>query len=85
MACQRRQSTLEIIVCRAELHGLAKEAKLWERYTLAFYFTNTMFTTVGFGDVVPVNETERMMSVVRYIRDIYAIYTCIHTRCCACQ
>ena len=45
-------------------HHLGHQASLVQRYILAFYFVNTMFTTIGFGDLVPVNDAERVTVVL---------------------
>jgi len=37
---------------------------LLEKYSLAFYFTNTIFSTVGFGDISAENTAERWALVV---------------------
>ena len=46
-----------------ESFGLPRDAGFLERYTLAFYFVNTIFTTVGFGDVTPVTNSERLATI----------------------
>ena len=37
--------------------------KLLHSYIVAWYYVNTIFTTVGFGDVLPENQIERIVSV----------------------
>ena len=42
---------------------LSPAQRLVNSYVIAFYFVNTIFTTVGFGDVLPVNNSERLCVV----------------------
>jgi len=35
-----------------------------EKYTVAFYFTVTTIVTVGYGDVTPKNDAERIFCVI---------------------
>lgn len=44
-------------------HDTTDEMPLKDKYLLASYYINTIFTTVGFGDVVAVNSEERVFSV----------------------
>ncbi|EKX42936.1 hypothetical protein GUITHDRAFT_110982 [Guillardia theta CCMP2712] len=37
---------------------------LWHRYVLIIYFVNTIFTSVGFGDLSPRNSDERLFTIV---------------------
>jgi CRP-like cAMP-binding protein len=38
--------------------------KLSRKYVISFYYVNTIFTTVGFGDIVPHNTAERLLTVL---------------------
>jgi hypothetical protein len=40
------------------------EATLADCYVISFYYVNTIFTTVGFGDVTPSNHEERLVTVL---------------------
>lgn len=44
--------------------GLDNKSSFLERYALAFYYVNTIFTTVGFGDVTPLTNEERMATII---------------------
>ena len=49
-------------------HNLEDPDSLIQKYSLAFYFVNTIFSTVGFGDIVAVNTAERWVLVfVMYV------------------
>ncbi|EKX41196.1 hypothetical protein GUITHDRAFT_112669 [Guillardia theta CCMP2712] len=37
---------------------------LLEKYVLTIYFMNTIFTTVGFGDITPENTAERLFTII---------------------
>lgn len=41
--------------------------------TAALYFTVTVFTTVGFGDIVPVTQEARIMVTVQMVADLVLI------------
>jgi hypothetical protein len=41
--------------------------------TDALYFTVTVFSTVGFGDIAPVTETARIVTMIQMILDLIAI------------
>jgi len=50
------------------LHNLDNTANLANKYVIATYFINTMFTTVGFGDIYAYNTAERLFaSVAMYV------------------
>ena len=57
-------STEEEYIDFLERQNLPADAGLMPRYALAVYFTNTMFTTVGFGDVSAENTEERWFSTL---------------------
>ncbi|WP_127360304.1 potassium channel family protein [Actinacidiphila soli] len=42
-------------------------------HTDALYFTVTVFATVGFGDIVPVTATARLVTTVQMVIDLLAI------------
>ena len=46
-----------------EGYGLERDAPVLQRYALSIYYINTIFTTVGFGDVGPQNEAERFVTI----------------------
>jgi CRP-like cAMP-binding protein len=55
-----------------ESQSLSAESGLMDKYCLAVYFTNTMFTTVGFGDVSATNTLERWFSgLIMYVGCIF--------------
>jgi len=39
---------------------------LYHKYVVSFYFINTIFSTVGFGDIKPVNSSERLFVVFAF-------------------
>jgi len=41
--------------------------------TEALYFTVTVFATVGFGDIVPVTETARVVTMVQMLSDVILV------------
>ncbi|MFC9812321.1 potassium channel family protein [Streptomyces virginiae] len=41
--------------------------------TDALYFTVTVFATVGFGDIVPVTETGRVLTTVQMVADLIVV------------
>jgi len=41
--------------------------------TDSLYFTVTVFTTVGFGDIVPVSETARVIVMIQMVGDLVLI------------
>jgi len=41
--------------------------------TDSLYFTVTVFTTVGFGDIVPVSETARVVVMIQMVGDLVLI------------
>ena len=43
------------------------DATLGDQYIIAFYWSISTVTTIGFGDIVPTNAGERMVSVVAMI------------------
>lgn len=45
-------------------NGIEPDADRLHKYMLAFYFINTVFTTVGFGDIGATNTSERAFVVV---------------------
>jgi len=61
--------TPEEVVEFQHSHGFAHDRPealpLKDKYLLAGYYINTIFTTVGFGDVTAVNSEERVFSVRR--------------------
>ncbi|MDX6312639.1 MAG: hypothetical protein QOF44_2103, partial [Streptomyces sp.] len=42
-------------------------------HTDALYFTVTVFASVGFGDIVPVTATARLVTTVQMVIDLMAI------------
>jgi hypothetical protein len=40
------------------------EDDLWERYTTSIYFATTTLSTVGYGDILPTNAKERVLTIV---------------------
>ena len=46
-----------------EGYGLERDAPVLQCYALSIYYINTIFTTVGFGDVGPQNEAERFVTI----------------------
>ena len=47
-----------------EMEFLPRDAELGDRYLISCYLVNTIFTTVGFGDIVPANQTERIYFII---------------------
>lgn len=41
--------------------------------TDALYFTLTVFTTVGFGDIVPLTETARLATIIQMVAGLVAV------------
>ncbi|WP_159771362.1 potassium channel family protein [Streptomyces sp. HM190] len=41
--------------------------------TNALYFTVTVFATVGFGDIVPVTETARILTMIQMLADVVLV------------
>ncbi|MET9420561.1 ion channel [Streptomyces sp. NPDC006540] len=41
--------------------------------TDALYFTVTVFATVGFGDIVPVSETARVLTTIQMVADLILV------------
>lgn len=41
--------------------------------TDALYFTVTVFSSVGFGDIVPVSETARVMVIIQMLGDLVLV------------
>ena len=39
---------------------------MMHKYIIAFYFINTIFATVGFGDITPINSSERLYVVFTF-------------------
>ena len=53
---------------------------LYHKYVVSFYFINTIFSTVGFGDIVPGNSPERLFVVGAF----YLVGVCM-CECRACR
>jgi len=47
-----------------EQESLPRDAELGDRYLISCYLVNTIFTTVGFGDVIPANQSERIFYII---------------------
>jgi hypothetical protein len=47
-----------------EMESLSPGAGLSDRYLISCYLINTIFTTVGFGDIVPTNQAERVFYII---------------------
>lgn len=47
-----------------EMESLSADAGLGDRYLISCYLVNTIFTTVGFGDIVPYNQAERTLFII---------------------
>eukprot|EP00960_Hanusia_phi_P043384 756022-Hanusia_phi.AAC.3 len=45
-------------------YNLSCSSDLLEKYVLTIYFMNTIFTTVGFGDITAENTAERLFTIV---------------------
>lgn len=56
--------TEEEISAWLEMELMPPDAGLGDRYLLSCYLINTIFTTVGFGDIVPANQAERLFYVI---------------------
>ena len=59
----------EDLVAFEETHGLDVSAPwqgLWDKYVLAFYFVNTVLSTIGFGDIAGKNSAERIYCVMLF-------------------
>jgi len=54
----------EEVVEFLEYNGLSASANVVEKYVLSVYFINTVFTTVGFGDIHASNTLEQVTCVV---------------------
>jgi len=57
-------STPEDVADFMEENGIGADAPLVRKYVLASYFVNTVFTTVGFGDIHATNTAEQVFCVV---------------------
>ena len=66
-------ATAHYLIGRSSTHSYSQTMTRLD----ALYFTLTVFTTVGFGDIAPVSELARIVTIMQMIGDLLLIFVIV--------